>query len=400
MWPAVQDKEEKMAEDKGKTSRRDFLKGAAMGLAGGALATMAVYSYSPWRKRHFAKVERKLADIGVCKSLKIANISETSWFDNATLMGDIKGAGGLLVNQYDYNWPPFGDGTGLGKGSYEKGIAKIKHLLPDRLEEAWEIIAPNSVHPDNAGGYAALLEVEELDGKKRKFLLDTGWSYKWTDECFKREGIDKMLANREIEALFISHEHFDHFWGLPVTLKYDPTITIYVPDGFYPEGLKYVKDSGHKGKLVKVEPGLKKHIPGMASFVFAIPIICRVYGEQSLYFNVKDKGLVSVTGCCHQSIIQFAETAYREIKYENDNLYGVYGGLHISPFEDWDPKYDDLVISLGKYGFEKIGCNHCTGILCAKKFIAAGYPVVRGTARFLSKDTAYLGNGDKISFGV
>ena len=75
----------------------------------------------------------KLADIGVCKNIKMTNISETSWFDNATLMGDIKGAGGLLVNQYDYNWPPFGDGTGLGKGSYKKGIAKIKHLLLKNL---------------------------------------------------------------------------------------------------------------------------------------------------------------------------------------------------------------------------------------------------------------------------
>lgn len=110
--------------------------------------------------------------------------------------------------------------------------------------------------------------------------------------------------------------------------------------------------------------------------------------------------MVSVTGCCHQSIIQFAETAYREIKYENDNLYGVYGGLHISPFEDWDPKYDDLVLSLGKYGFEKIGCNHCTGILCAKKIISAGYPVVKGSAQNRSKDKAYLGNGDKIGFGI
>ena len=62
-------------------------------------------------------MERKLADIGVCKSVKVTNISETSWFENAVLMGDIKGAGGLLVNQYSYNWPPFGDGTGLGKGT-------------------------------------------------------------------------------------------------------------------------------------------------------------------------------------------------------------------------------------------------------------------------------------------
>jgi 7,8-dihydropterin-6-yl-methyl-4-(beta-D-ribofuranosyl)aminobenzene 5'-phosphate synthase len=31
-------------------------------------------------------------------------------------MGDIKGSGGLLVNQYTYNWPPFADVKGeLGK---------------------------------------------------------------------------------------------------------------------------------------------------------------------------------------------------------------------------------------------------------------------------------------------
>lgn len=389
-----------MSEKKDKINRRDFLKGGAMGLMGGTLLGMGIYSYSPWRKAHFPKVERKLADIGTCKNIKVTNISETSWFENDHLMGDIKGAGGLLVNQYDYNWPPFGDGSGLGKGSYNKGISKIKHLLPDKLEEAWSITEELSVHPENAGGYACLIELEELNGQKHKYLLDSGWSYKWTDECFKREGIDKMLENREIEALFISHEHFDHFWGLPVTMKYDPTITLYIPEGFYPEGLQYIKDSGHKGKVIKVKAGLNPVVSGFASFVFAIPIICRVYGEQSLYFNIKDKGLVSVTGCCHQSIIQFAETAYREIKYENDNLHGVYGGLHISPFEDWDPKYDDLVLSLGKYGFEKIGCNHCTGVLCAKKFIAAGYPVVRGTARNRSKDTAYLGNGDVITFGV
>jgi 7,8-dihydropterin-6-yl-methyl-4-(beta-D-ribofuranosyl)aminobenzene 5'-phosphate synthase len=379
--------------------RRDFLKGAATGVGVGVLGVMGLYSYSPLRKKHFAKTKRKLQDIGVCKSVKVTNISETSWFNNGDLMGDIKGAGGLLVNQYDYNWPPFGNGKGLGKGTYEEGIAKIKHLLPDRVDEAWEIARANAVHPENAGGYAALLEVEEMDGNKRKFLLDTGWSYSWTHECFKREGIDKMLANKEIEALFISHEHFDHYWGLPVTLKYDPEITIYIPEGFCPEGLQYLKDAGHKGKVIEVKNGLRKHIPGMASYVFPVPIICRVYGEQSLYFNVKDKGLVSVTGCCHQGIIQFADTAYKEIAYENDQLYGIYGGLHISPFEDWDPKYDDLVISLGDYGFQRIGCNHCTGVLCAKKFITAGYPVIKGSARFRSQDKAYLGNGDTITFG-
>jgi 7,8-dihydropterin-6-yl-methyl-4-(beta-D-ribofuranosyl)aminobenzene 5'-phosphate synthase len=389
-----------MSADKNKISRRDFFKGVAMGALGGGFLAMGAYSYSPWRKVFFSDAQRKMVDIGVCKSVKITNISETSWFSNADLMGDIKGAGGLLVDQYSYNWPPFGNGKGLGKGSYQKGIEKIKHLLPNNLEEAWSITEKLSVHPENAGGFACLVEMEELNGKKHKYLLDSGWSYKWMDECFKREGIDEMLKNREIEALFISHEHFDHYWGIPVTFKYDPTITTYIPDTFYDEGLQYLKDSGHKGEVIKVKAGLKPIASGMATYVFGIPIICRVYGEQSMYFNVKDLGLVSVTGCCHQSIIQFAETAYQEIQYENDELYGIYGGLHISPFEDWDPKYDDLVLSLGRYDFKKIGCNHCTGILCAKKFVEAGYPVVEGTARFRSKDKVYLGNGDKIGFGI
>ncbi len=389
-----------MSADTKKVSRRDFFKGATMGTLGGSLLAMGLFSYSPWRKAFFQSAKRKMVDIGVCKSVKITNISETSWFSNADLMGDIKGAGGLLVDQYSYNWPPFGNGEGLGKGSYKKGIEKIKHLLPNDLDEAWAVTEKLSVHPENAGGFACLIEMEEMNGQKHKYLLDSGWSYKWMDECFKREGIDEMLKNREIEALFISHEHFDHYWGIPVTFKYDPTITTYIPDTFYDQGLQYLKDAGHQGEVIKVKPGVKPIASGFASYVFAIPIICRVYGELSMYFNVKNLGLVSVTGCCHQSIIQFAETAYQEIQYENDELYGIYGGLHISPFEDWDPKYDDLVISLGQYNFKKIGCNHCTGILCAKKFIEAGYPVVEGTARFRSKDKVYLGNGDKIGFGI
>ncbi|TLP43902.1 MULTISPECIES: MBL fold metallo-hydrolase [Cohaesibacter] len=379
--------------------RRTFLKGTTTGVGLGLFGAMGLYSYSSLRESFLPQVKRKMNDIGVLKSVNVTNISETSWFENAILMGDIKKAGGLLVNQYDYNWPPFGNGKGLGKGSYAEGIAKIKPYLPHDLEKAWEVISANTVSTDNAGGYAALLDIEEMDGTKRKFLLDSGWSYKWMDESFKREGIDKMLENKEIEALIISHEHFDHFWGLPVTLKYDPEITIYIPEGFYEEGKQYIKDSGHKGKVIEVKNGLNKIIPGLATYVFPIPIICRVFGEQSIYCNVKDKGLVSVTGCCHQGIIQFAETAYTELAYEKDNFYGIYGGLHISPFDDWDPKYDDLVISLKNYDFDVIGCNHCTGLVCANKFIQAGYPVVRGTAKHRSKDTAYLGNGDQIKFG-
>ena len=118
-------------------SRRDFIRGTATGLGVGALAAAGVFSYSPWRKEMFPEVIRNQVDIGVCKSVKVTNISETSWFSNSDLIGDIKKAGGLLVNQYSFNWPPFTDGGELAKGSYESSIAKIKEFLPDRLDEAW-----------------------------------------------------------------------------------------------------------------------------------------------------------------------------------------------------------------------------------------------------------------------
>lgn len=384
-------------EEKKGLNRRDFVKGLIVGGAGGVIGAMGIYSYSPWRERYFAKATPKNIDIGECRSVKVTNISETSWFENKVLMGDIKGAGGLLVNQYTYNWTPFAEPKGqLGKGTYEKGIKEIKKWLPHDLERAWQFQIENAVHPENAGGFSCLIEVELLDGTKKKILQDAGWSYNWMDQAYKREGIDRMLERKEIDLFMLTHEHFDHFWGLPVVYKYNPEIITYIPEGFYQEGMQYIRDSGHRGKLVVTKPGLTPLFSGCAIYNFAIPIICRVYGEQSWYFNVKDAGMVSVTGCCHQGIIQFAATAKDTIKYKKN--YGIYGGLHISPFEDWDPKYDDLVLSMRKYEFEKVGCNHCTGITCAKKFIEAGYPVIQGTARFRSKDKAYLGNGDTIEF--
>ncbi|MEL7642405.1 MAG: MBL fold metallo-hydrolase [Solidesulfovibrio sp.] len=379
-------------------NRREFIKGAALGVGAGVLGAMGIYSYSPWRKEMLPQVQRKMADIGQCKSVKILNISETSWFDNGIFMNNVTKAGGLLVDQYTFNWPPFGNGKGIGKGSYEDGIAKIKHLLPNKLEEAWAIAKENSVNPDNAGGFSCLVEIEDLEGKKTRYLFDTGWNYEWMDTCYKREGIDRMLANNEIEAFIQTHEHMDHFWGFPVVTKYNPNIHVYTPSTFYPPGKQYIKDCGHVGKWTEVKKGLHQLQPGAALFMFEVPIIFKVFGEMSLYCNVKDVGLVSITGCCHQGIILFADTAYKELRYENDQFYGLYGGLHISPFDDWDPKYDDLVIGLEKWKLQRVGCNHCTGLITAQKFVDAGYPVVKGTARFRSKTTNYLGNGDVITF--
>lgn len=358
-------------------SRRDFLKGLAVGGTTGYLA-MAGASSTVLKDVFVPKQPIGDFDIGECKSVKCTVVSETSWFNNARTVQDMKDAGGLLVNQYIIPWTSSG------------------------IKEGY--------NGDNRGGFCTLIEVEALDGSKKKILLDCGWNPEWMDECFKREGVDKMLQNHEIDYFFITHEHFDHFFAVETVLKYCPDIHIIVPKGFYKEGFDLIKgasfpkakvknDHPHTGKIEVRESG-KVHplFPGAASISFDSAIICRVLGEQGLVFNVKGKGLVAVTGCCHMGIISFLEEIKHRVK-GGDKIYGIQGGLHISPFEDWDPQYDDLIKALPAYGVEILGCNHCTGYLTAEKMVLAGMPVVQGTARFKSRKKLYLGNGDQIIFG-
>ncbi len=66
--------------------------GVALGAAGPLSRTMA-----------FARSGGK-EDIGLCKSVKITCISETSWFDGNVLMKNMKDAGGPKANQWIVDW--------------------------------------------------------------------------------------------------------------------------------------------------------------------------------------------------------------------------------------------------------------------------------------------------------
>ena len=358
-------------------SRREFLKGLALGGTAGYLAVAGVTS-TVMKDMFLPEEPVGDVDIGACKSVKCTVVSETSWFNNSVTVGDMMKAGGLLVNQYIIPWT-------------HKGVKE-------------------GFNGDNAGGYSTLIDVEFLDGTKKKILLDTGWNADWMRECFRREGVDKMLQKDQIDLLFQTHEHFDHFFGIEAVLENCADIPMTVPKGLYQEGFDLLhgahfdvpqvkNDHKHTGDLVVRESGkVHKLFPGVASITFDSSIITRVKGEQALVFNIKDKGLAVITGCCHMGIISLLQEVRHRIQ-GGDKIYAIQGGLHISPFEDWDPQYDDLILAIPKYGIEVMGCNHCTGYLTAEKMIKAGLPVVEGTARFKSRKKLYLGNGDQIVFG-
>ena len=343
-------------------NRRDFIKNVTIG--GAVLGLGGAVFHKPMEAIASGKF-----DIGQCKSVRIKCLSEVGWYDTKKLGGQMMAAGGPKTSEWIIPW-----------------------------------------NPKNAAGCSSLIDMETLDGKHHKFLLDTGWNHEYMDECFQREGVDKMLKNKEIEFLFISHEHLDHLWGIETALKHNPEIKIFIPSTFYPEGEQLIKGADfpvpgasnkipHKGKLVKFKPGhINKLYDGCAGVAFDFNTVLRVRGEQSLYFNVKDKGLVCVTGCCHQKFPTFADFAQKKIQ-GGENMYGVYGGLHIAPFGPLKPKQEAVVKDMGKYNFKKIAANHCTGIPAVQKMIELGYPVVKGTGRFGSKSDLVVGNGDEVFFG-
>ena len=355
-------------------SRRTFVKGMALGTMAGYFAAGGLSS-TVFRQQALVEKEYPKTDIGMIKGLKVKVISETSWFNNTVVLDDMKKAGGLLVNQYEIPWTIEG------------------------VKEGYE--------GSNAGGFSTLIEVELLDGTKKKIILDTGWSPAWMEKRYREEGVDKMLANNEIDFFVSSHEHFDHFFGVEALLKFNDKIPMYVPKGFYQEGFDLLKgkafpqahlknDYPHKGPVTVLD-STKPNVlfPGCALVTFDVPIISRVFAEHAFVFNIKDKGYALVTGCCHMGIITYME--YVKQHFVNaDKIYAIQGGMHISPFEDWDPQYDDLVLALHRYGIEKLAPNHCTGYVTAEKMLKVGLPLIKGTARNMSKRDLYLGNGDEV----
>ena len=350
--------------------RRSFLKTAGMG--GAALAAGGVTVGFPGNSR-----AAKKEDIGEIKSLKVTVLSETSWFNNDIFKKNMMDGGGAMGNQYDTAW--------------DKG---------------------------NSGGYSALLEIEQLDGKKKKILMDTGWNNAWMDYVYKMHGIDQMLKNKEIDTMVLTHWHLDHFWGIESTLKHNPNITIYAPATHYPEDLQLLRGgkfekagckngTPHKGKLIECDVSkVVKLMPGVALKMFDVPIILRVRGENVLYFDVKDKGIVTVTGCCHPGVLSLYSFARNNFA-RGEDVYGSYGGLHITLFETWDPKFDDIIKGLKAFKPEKLACNHCTGWLFAEKAAAAGLPIVKGTDKYKTykrtssvakASNAFVTNGDMVIF--
>lgn len=223
----------------------------------------------------------------------------------------------------------------------------------------------------------------------RTVLFDAGPDENLVVDNAKRLAVD--LTN--VEAVVLSHGHFDHYGGMLSVLNAigKKDIPVYShPELFIPRAFD-------KGKLMTVSYNLtnediKKHggkiietkepitlfdntllvsgeVPRETEYESGSPAECRrinnewtkspeVVDERVLIINLKNKGLCVFTACGHTGVINATQYA-KKITGIND-IHLVMGGFHLAPPEvanRINPTLNDLAALNPNY----IITGHCTG---------------------------------------
>lgn len=265
-------------------------------------------------------------------------------------------------------------------------------------------------------GFSALLEISyvyENATKTNKILFDTGVS---------KEGIvnnsDVLGINlKDIETIVLSHGHFDHISGLISTLgRLKKSVEIIAhPEAFlrrwlvYPNGNKARMDfldeeeinqaGGIIRKVDKISflprnvnmQSKKKtnqannrvmitgEIPRVTEFEKGFPLQYKeqdneinlvpdplVSDDQALIMNVKNKGLIILTGCGHAGIVNTIKFAKKVTGIKK--IYCVIGGFHLSG-QDYEDSIPLTIAELTRVDPTYIVPCHCTGWKATNKII-------------------------------
>jgi 7,8-dihydropterin-6-yl-methyl-4-(beta-D-ribofuranosyl)aminobenzene 5'-phosphate synthase len=290
--------------------------------------------------------------------------------------------------------------------------ASITLLTEDKFKG--KVIQPEAAANRVVGehGLSMSFQIEE-NGESHLFLMDTGSLTQAIIENSKQLGINL----NDVEKLVLSHGHFDHWGGLTAVIPllkegtelimnprvYDQNYAVItktgeeIPAEELGENLRALDKAG-KLKMNKKLPSLNKKMitdiaeqnninivetnepmklykgittSGEIELFDEEEVTTGIYiqksrkefekhlfrDETSIYINVKDKGLVAITGCGHTGIRNTIKHGQKLTGI--DKVYAVIGGFH----EEWTPI--EKIVEKVKY-FEEINpeiiCGmHCTG---------------------------------------
>jgi 7,8-dihydropterin-6-yl-methyl-4-(beta-D-ribofuranosyl)aminobenzene 5'-phosphate synthase len=197
-----------------------------------------------------------------------------------------------------------------------------------------------------ASSWGLSLYVEIVTGEEsHKILMDTSGSF---DVLYNNAW--KLKTNlSNVEAVFVSHWHRDHCGCLSHVLPLLKRQTsVYVPSR-NPSGIKTIREAEGTPIVCSDPISLMEGVMSTGEMIGGI-------SEHSLVINIKDKGLVVLSGCSHPGIVNIVKHAQHFSGVQR--LYAVIGGFHIS--NKIEGEY--VAEFLQEVGAQLVSPCHCTGI--------------------------------------
>jgi 7,8-dihydropterin-6-yl-methyl-4-(beta-D-ribofuranosyl)aminobenzene 5'-phosphate synthase len=231
--------------------------------------------------------------------------------------------------------------------------------------------------------------------KEHAILLDAGLSR----DCLSHNARQLGLDLAAIEAIVLSHGHFDHTGGLaevfcsaarqvPLILHPDaflcrrlnnpPKEPVELPQldavALKKAGADILQRKGPStlaaGHLlvtgeVERTTSFEKGFPGMEAFRDNRWVPDPISDDQALVINVKGKGLVVISGCAHAGIINTIEYAKKLTGI--DTVHAVMGGFHLSgPL--FAPVVQPTIDAMKRISPDYVVPMHCTGWTAVNRF--------------------------------
>ncbi len=209
----------------------------------------------------------------------------------------------------------------------------------------------DAIRPDLFGGWGFACLVDN------RILFDTG-----EDSDHLAHNLAAMdIDPRQIEAVILSHDHWDHTGGLAAILDRTRPVPVYACCELSRETRHTIRQRG--GELIELEDWLdldqNLFLTGALAGIHQNNII----QEQALVIRT-GKGLSIITGCAHPGIVKIIEVV--KMRFDDQPLQAVLGGFHLHAASDG--AIHRIVRRFKELGVSAAGPAHCSGRSAQKIF--------------------------------